>query len=116
MKNILIIALSLLLTSPAYANRVYYGKATWYGIGDGCSHRTASGKAFNAYDPHIAAHKHFPFGTKLLLTNVRNGRTLQVTVLDRGPFRKGVELDLTYGGRKALGFDGVGNLKIEVLN
>lgn len=116
MKNVLILALSLLCTSPAYAGKVYYGKATWYGIGDGCSHRTASGHTFNPYDPHIAAHKHYPFGTRLLLTNVKNNHTLQVTVLDRGPFRKGVDLDLTYGGRKQLAFDGIANLKIEVLN
>lgn len=90
-------------------------KATWYGIGDGCSHTTASGHKFNPYDPHIAAHRTLPFGTKLLLTNIHNGSTLQVTILDRGPFRKGVNLDLTYAGHKALGFDGVGELKVQVL-
>ena len=90
-------------------------KATWYGIGDGCSHTTASGHRFNPYDPHIAAHKTLPFGTKLLLTNTHNGRTLQVTVLDRGPFRKNIDLDLTYAGAKQLGFSGIGNLKVDVI-
>jgi rare lipoprotein A len=113
---ILIIAVMLLFSSPVFAGPVFYGKASWYGVGDGCSHTTASGHPFSAKNPHIVAHKTLRFGTKLLLTNVANGRKLQATVLDRGPFVRGRVLDVTKAGRDILKFDGVGNLKIEVLN
>lgn len=56
--------------------------------------RTASGTKFdnNAY---TAAHRKLPFGTKLKVTNPQNGKSVMVTVTDRGPFTRGRELDLT---------------------
>ena len=56
--------------------------------------KSASGKIFynNLY---MAAHKKLPFGTKLKITNERNGKTVYVEVVDRGPFVKGRELDLS---------------------
>lgn len=56
--------------------------------------RTASGKKFNNSD-YTAAHRKLPFGTKLKVTNPRNGKSVVVTVTDRGPFTKGRELDVT---------------------
>ncbi len=56
--------------------------------------RTASGKKFNNND-YTAAHRKLPFGTKLKVTNPRNGKSVVVTVTDRGPFTRGRELDLT---------------------
>lgn len=113
--NILIVAILLLFSTPAFANNIFYGKASWYGVGDGCSHTTASGHPFSAKNANIVAHKTLPFGTKLLLTNTKNGHTLHATVLDRGPYVKGRVVDVTKAGRDKLGFDGVGTLKIEVL-
>lgn len=56
--------------------------------------RTASGIRFNNSD-YTAAHKKFPFGTKLKVTNEVNGKSIYVEVTDRGPFVKSREIDLT---------------------
>ncbi len=56
--------------------------------------RTASGIIFNQ-NKLTAAHKKFPFGTKLKITNETNGKSVLVTVIDRGPFVKGREIDLS---------------------
>ncbi|OYX85937.1 MAG: hypothetical protein B7Y83_03190 [Flavobacteriales bacterium 32-34-25] len=56
--------------------------------------RTASGVRFSNSD-YTAAHKKFPFGTKLKVTNEVNGKSIYVEVTDRGPFVKSREIDLT---------------------
>lgn len=56
--------------------------------------RTASGTKFSN-DKYTAAHRKFPFGTKLKVTNEISGKSVVVTVTDRGPFTKGREIDLT---------------------
>jgi len=69
--------------------------------------RTASGARF---DPRgmTAAHRHLPFGTRLMVMNPRNGKSVTVTVNDRGPFVRGVSLDLSVGAAKAIGMSGTG--------
>jgi len=66
---------------------------------------TASGARFDP-DGMTAAHRTFPFGTKLLVINPRNGRSVTVTVNDRGPFVRGVTLDLSRGAAKLIGLQG----------
>jgi rare lipoprotein A len=66
---------------------------------------TASGARFNP-DGMTAAHRSFPFGTKLLVINPRNGKSVTVTVNDRGPFVRGITLDLSRGAAKAIGLQG----------
>lgn len=56
--------------------------------------RTASGQKFNNNN-YTAAHRKFPFGTKLRITNENNGKFVIVEVTDRGPFSRGREIDLT---------------------
>ena len=56
--------------------------------------RTASGKRFDN-KKYTAAHRKFPFGTKLRITNLANGKCVIVEVTDRGPFTKGREIDIT---------------------
>lgn len=56
--------------------------------------RTASGRRFDN-NKYTAAHRKFPFGTKLKVTNEANGKSVIVEVTDRGPFTKGREIDLT---------------------
>jgi len=56
--------------------------------------KTASGRKFNNND-FTAAHKTFPFGTKLKITNEKNKKFVLVEVIDRGPFVKGREIDLS---------------------
>jgi rare lipoprotein A len=68
---------------------------------------TASGQPFN---PHglTAAHRTLPFGTHLTVTNPRNGQSVTVVINDRGPFIRGVSLDLSLAAAKAIGMHGVG--------
>jgi rare lipoprotein A len=56
--------------------------------------RTSSGIRFNN-NKYTAAHRKLPFGTKLKVTNESNGKWVIVEVIDRGPFSKGREIDLT---------------------
>lgn len=86
--------------------------ASWYQFGK----KTASGQRF---DPNglSAAHRTLPFGTKLRLTNPHNGRSIIVTVNDRGPFIRGTGLDVSRGAAQQLGFirQGKTRLKMQVL-
>ncbi len=64
---------------------------------------------------YTAAHKTLPFGTRLKLTNPKNGRTTSVTVNDRGPFIRGRDIDLSYKAAKEVGLigPGTGMLKVD---
>lgn len=90
--------LAFLLFAPLPANAALEcGIASHYGIGDSYNgERTASGATFNAY-AMTAAHPWLPFGTKLRVRNRHNGKTVVVTINDRGPYYGGRILDLSYG-------------------
>jgi rare lipoprotein A len=69
--------------------------------------KTASGERMN---PGLltAAHKHLKFGTKIKVSNSRNGKSVIVRVNDRGPFVRGRILDLSKGAAKEIGLIGTG--------
>ena len=69
------------------------GKASYYSAVNQ-KWKTASGKRFNNR-LMTAAHKSLPFGTKVIVTNINNGKTVMVTINDRGPYLKGSIIDLT---------------------
>src|SRR5689334_10111052 len=98
----LVVILLLLLVSPAKATE--WMRASWYGY-ESVGQVTASGARF---DPHCmtAAHPSLPFGTKLLV--IRNGKTVVVTITDRGPFIPGRDVDLSLGAAERLGMVTVG--------
>ncbi|MGB3281430.1 MAG: septal ring lytic transglycosylase RlpA family protein [Methylovirgula sp.] len=73
--------------------------------------RTASGEHFNP-NGFTAAHRTLPFGTRLAVTNPANGRTVVVRINDRGPFVRGVSLDLARGAAFAIGMRGTGTVRI----
>ncbi|WP_293443604.1 septal ring lytic transglycosylase RlpA family protein [Persephonella sp.] len=77
------------------------GKASFYGKK---FHRrkTASGEIYNMYR-YTAAHRYLPFGTVLLVKNLRNGKSVKVVINDRGPFVRGRVLDLSYIAAKKIG-------------
>lgn len=77
---------------------------------------TAGGKRFNS-NALTAAHRTYPMGTKLRLTNAANGKTVDVVVNDRGPFVKGRDISVTRRAARQLGFirQGVVPVKIEQL-
>ncbi len=77
---------------------------------------TASGEIFNMY-AMTAAHKTMSFGTRLHVTNTNNGKSVVVTINDRGPFVKGRQLDLSFGAAKKIGMieSGTARVKVQVL-
>jgi rare lipoprotein A len=82
------------------------GFASWYGPGfDG--NYTANGERFNQYDL-TAAHRYLPFGTRVRVTNLDNGRSVVVRINDRGPFVGDRVLDLSRGAAQILGTVGSG--------
>ena len=107
---VLAMSLSSLISSGASAEVM---RATWYGLRDGSGTRTADGTHFSAYDASICANRTLPFGTRLRLRNTRNGAVHDCTVHDRGPYRRGYQLDLSYALARDLGFNGVAVLQVE---
>src|SRR6266850_6994357 len=91
----------------------FSGKASFYGNESGS--RTASGQRFNQ-NAMTAAHRSLPFGTKLRVTH--GGRSVVVTINDRGPFIRGRVLDLSTGAARVIGLTGagVGRVTAEVLS
>jgi rare lipoprotein A len=76
--------------------------------------RTASGKRFNNNE-YTAAHKKLKFGTKVKVTNLKNGKWVVVTITDRGPFTKGYEIDLTKKAfREIAHTKGTGSLRVKI--
>jgi rare lipoprotein A len=74
---------------------------------------TASGRAYSP-GAMVAAHRTLPFGTKVRVKNLRNGRSIVVTIVDRGPFTKGRIIDLSTGAANALGFSGLQQVNLAV--
>jgi rare lipoprotein A len=93
--------------------RSFSGMASYYGNESGS--RTASGQRMNA-NAMTCAHRSLPFGTKLRVTH--GGRSVVVTVNDRGPFVRGRVLDLSTGAARAIGLTsaGVGRVTAEVVS
>jgi len=75
--------------------------------------RTASGETFNNL-AMTAAHKTLPFGTKVLVTNVKNGKSATVTINDRGPFIKGRIIDLSQAAFSKIGNLDSGTVKVKI--
>jgi rare lipoprotein A len=98
--------------TPSTGGHSFSGVASFYGNESGS--QTASGQRFNQ-NALTAAHRSLPFGTKLRVTH--NGRSVVVTVNDRGPFIKGRVLDLSTAAARAVGLtsSGVGRVTAEVI-
>ena len=77
---------------------------------------TANGEVYDM-NALTAAHRSFPFGTLLRITNVENGKSVVVRVNDRGPFVEGRIIDLSLGAAKAVGMiqHGTTMVKIDIL-
>jgi rare lipoprotein A len=101
--------------APATAERGGYsqtGTASWYG---GAFHgrRTASGERFDKREMTVA-HRTLPMGSRIEITNLKNGRTVVARVNDRGPFTKGRLVDVSKACAEALGFVDAGATKVRV--
>lgn len=74
---------------------------------------TANGERFNM-NAMTAAHKTLPFGTRVRVTNPRNGRSVVVRINDRGPFIRGREIDLSRGAARQIGMISRGHARVEL--
>lgn len=103
--------------TPSYVKigQTMYGKASWYGS-KFHGKKTSSGEIYNMY-ARTAAHKTWPMGTMVKVTNLDNGRQTTVRINDRGPFVQGRVIDVSYKAGKELGLDksGVARAKLEVV-
>jgi rare lipoprotein A len=99
-------------TSKIDPDFVQEGEASWYGPGFH-GRKTASGERFDTYEM-TAAHKTLPFGTVLKVTNLSNGKTILVTVNDRGPYVRGRIIDLSKAAKDALDMGGTAQVRLEV--
>jgi rare lipoprotein A len=101
-------------SGSSYSGGGAHGMASYYGSESGT--RTASGARFNP-GGMTAAHRSLPFGTKVRVTNKRNGRSVVVTINDRGPFIRGRIIDLSTGAAGIIGMrsSGVAPVSVEVL-
>jgi rare lipoprotein A len=75
--------------------------------------KTASGERANPMGL-TAAHRTFAFGTRVRVTNRRNGRSITVRINDRGPFVRGRVIDVTPAGARALGFSALAPVMLEL--
>jgi rare lipoprotein A len=100
---------------PDMAGRRRYeavGLASYYG-GKFHGRRTASGERYDMYDL-TAAHPALKFGSRVEVTNLRNGRKVRVRINDRGPFKKGRIIDLSYAAARKIGMLKHGLVKVRV--
>ena len=86
------------------------GIASWYGTESG--NRTANGERFHP-NGLTAAHKTLPIPSKVRVTNLKNGRSVEVIVNDRGPFKGNRLIDLSKGAADAIGVRGLTKVSVE---
>lgn len=96
--------------SAGYAEE---GIASWYGR-EFHGRRTSNGEVYDMY-AMTAAHKTLPLPTDARVTNLANGKSIIVRINDRGPFKKGRIIDLSYGAARELGFTTAGTTMVEVV-
>ena len=98
--------------APVTGRATQTGIASWYGPGFH-GKPTASGVI---YDQHelTAAHQTLPLGTRVMVTNLQNSASMELTINDRGPFAKGRILDLSYAAAQALGAVGPGTIPVRL--
>ncbi|MBI3105408.1 MAG: septal ring lytic transglycosylase RlpA family protein [Candidatus Rokubacteria bacterium] len=88
------------------------GMASWYGRPHH-GRRMASGEVFNMH-ALTAAHPSLPLGTRVLVTHVKNGRSVEVRINDRGPIVRGRIIDLSYAAAQRLGAVDEGAFRVKL--
>jgi peptidoglycan lytic transglycosylase len=104
------------IPAPSQPTMMETGLASWYGP-KFHGKRTASGEVFNQ-EKFTAAHRTLPWGSRVKVTNLANGKSVDVRINDRGPFGKGRVIDVSRAAAKALDMVGRGitNVRIEWLS
>lgn len=113
LRRILILVISALCFTFLPAQIRQKGKASYYSK-RATGSRTSSGERLH-HDSMTCAHRTYPFGTKLKVTNPSTGKIVFVRVTDRGPYGRGRIIDLSWGAAKALGMlsQGVATVVVE---
>lgn len=104
----MIVGLSLSLA------RAESGIASHYSTREGSGSRTACGPRLRDSGLTVA-HKHLRCGTRVRITNRRNGHSVIATVIDRGPFIRGRIVDLSLAAARAIGMGGLAPVTLEVV-
>src|SRR5688572_227481 len=92
--------------APPFEDGAQIGEASWYGPGFH-GRRTANGERYDQ-DGLTAAHRTLPFDTRVRVTNLANGRTVELRINDRGPYIGGRIIDLSRAGARVIGLIGPG--------
>jgi len=97
------------------APAVQYGMASWYGK-DFHGKPTSSGEIYDMYQL-TCAHNTFPLGTRVMVTHMENGKSVELKVNDRGPFVKDRIIDLSYAAAQLIGMyeKGTAYVKVETI-
>jgi len=114
--NIRLLIIALLTTYfiiPCCAQKHQHGKASFYSK-RATGARSASGEKIH-HDSLTCAHRYYPFGTMLKVTNLKNEKSVIVKVIDRGPFGRGRIIDLSWAAAKEIDMiaQGVATVKVE---
>lgn len=116
--SLILLLSTMSLSSVSMAKDIFtqQGKASWYG-GKHHGKKTASGVAYNMHSL-TAAHKTLPFNSKVKVTDMNSGKSVILTITDRGPYSGNRILDLSYAAAKDLDIinKGVAKVKLELLN
>src|SRR5213594_3647965 len=97
---------------PPITDGVQVGVASWYGPGFH-GNRTANGEIYDQFEL-TAAHPSLPLGTRVMVTNLANGRAVEVRINDRGPFVDGRTIDLSYAAARTIGMIGPGTSRVRI--
>jgi len=100
------------VVSPPSLKPTIVGEASWYGR-DFNGKTTASGHTFDE-TKMTAAHRTLPLGSKAKVTNLDNGKAVEVEINDRGPYAKGRIIDLSHAAAKVLGIGDHGTARVSV--
>lgn len=90
------------------------GIASWYGPEIRSGSPTASGERYRESD-YTAAHKKLPFGTRVLVENLRNGQRVIVRINDRGPYSRGRIIDLSGAAARAVRMIEAGVVPVRII-
>ena len=110
--TVLLTAVLFIISFASAGAQSRRGKASFYSK-RATGARSASGERIH-HDSLTCAHRTYPFGTRLKVTNLRNGKSIIVRVTDRGPHARGRIIDLSYGAARALGMLSQGIAMVEV--
>jgi rare lipoprotein A len=99
---------------PHHRHWIQFGRASWYGR-PFQGQTTASGEPFDM-NSLTCAHRSLPLGASVLVTNLRNHRSVLCRVNDRGPVPESRVIDLSYAAAKILGFRGLAPVRLDLVD